>query len=78
MKNSDNKKVITMNQFETLFSITPGESALQFNLDKKVLNTNYKLSFSNEEYSKINYMTIKFFNENSLEVDVYHHLVNDN
>ena len=74
----DNKKTIVVNQFETLFSITPGESALQFNFDKKSFNGVYKLSLLNDEYKKIDYMAIKFFNEHSLESDVYHYLITNN
>ena len=44
------KQIIVINQFETLFSITPGESALQFNFDKKSFNGVYKLSLLNDEF----------------------------
>ena len=75
LKNKFN--IISENQFETLFSITPGDSFLQFNFDKKSLKTSYQLSLSKDEYSSLGYMIVKFFNENSLESDLYHHLTNN-
>ena len=75
LKNKFN--IISENQFETLFSITPGDSFLQFNFDKKSLKTSYQLSLSKGEYSSLGYMIVKFFNENSLESDLYHHLTNN-
>ena len=74
LKNKFN--IISENQFETLFSITPGDSFLQFNFDKKSLKTSYQFSLSDDEYNNLEYMLVKFFNENSLESDVYHYLNN--
>ncbi len=70
-------KIMSENQFKPLFSITPGDSFLQFNFDKKSLKTSYQLSLSEVEYSGLEYMIVKFFNENNLEPEVYHHLTNN-
>jgi len=69
--------IISENQFETLFSITPGDSFLQFNFDKKSLKTSYLLTLNEDEYINLGYMLVKFFNENNLESDIYHYLNND-
>ena len=74
----DNKKILVTDQFKTLFSITPGESALQFNFDKRLFKNVYELSVSSDNYDKFDYMYIKFFNEHSLELDIYHYIINSN
>ena len=72
----DNKKILTTSQFKTLFSITPGESALQFNLDKGSFDNVYELSLLIDEYKNFDYMFIKFFNEHNLESEIYHYILN--
>ena len=74
----DSENIIIKNKFKTLFSITPGESSLQFNFDKAPINNEYKFSLANDKYKELGYMFVKFFNEHSLESDIYHYIINNN
>ena len=71
-----NLNIINKVGFNPLFSITPGESSLQFNFDKNSITNNYQFSLSNNQYNQLGYMFVKFFHEHSLESDIYHYIYN--
>ena len=63
------------NQFSPLISITPGKASIQFNFQLNVLQNEYELLLSQEDYLDYQYVLVDFFYYNNLSSDLSSYLL---
>tara|TARA_B110000263_G_scaffold222290_1_gene211274 strand:+ start:2572 stop:4473 length:1902 start_codon:yes stop_codon:yes gene_type:complete len=69
-------KVDFSNQFSPFISITPGKASIQFNFQLNVLQNEYELLLSQENYLDYQYVLVDFFYHNNLTSDLSTYLLN--
>ena len=69
-------KVDFSNQFSPLISITPGKTSIQFNFQFNVLQNDYSLLMTEDDYLEYEYVLVDFFYYKNLSSDLNIFLVN--
>ena len=69
-------KVDFSNQFSPLISITPGKTSIQFNFQFNVLQNDYSLLMSEDDYLEYEYVLVDFFYYKNLSSDLNTYLLN--
>ena len=69
-------KVDFSNQFSPLISITPGKTSIQFNFQFNVLQNDYSLLMTEDDYLEYEYVLVDFFYYKNLSNDLNTFLVN--
>ena len=69
-------KVDFLNSFSPLVSITPGKTSIQFNFQLSILQNDYSLLLSQDDYMDYQYILVDFFYYNNLSNELTTYLLN--